>query len=160
RETVEDTRAAQQFEVIEPLVAGDLTRLRNRDGPSQQESAAVAPVADSLRTARQPGHCCRIESVLQENGAIVWSLGEFETEADALPPTGRVVRNNFIDRALSGVKVGDPGPRHQRNLSLREMGANGAQSGQRHDGVAHPIRSADEKLVDRAGVQKIRIQET
>lgn len=70
RKSLHHSGAPQQFEVIKPLVAGNVAGFRRRDGVCQEPTAEIAIVADTFRDFRQPGQQRCIESILQQNGRV------------------------------------------------------------------------------------------
>src|SRR5437764_914747 len=70
RKILQEPSPAQKLEVVKTLMAWNLARLGNGNRAGQQHTPAVAPVANALRDACDPRHQCRIEGVLQENGAL------------------------------------------------------------------------------------------
>jgi len=67
---LDQTRAPQQFEIVEALMPRDLAGLGNRDRAREQQPAAVATVADTLRDAGHPSDQRGIERVLQQNRTV------------------------------------------------------------------------------------------
>ena len=117
RQMLDQAGAAQKFEVIEALVAGNVAGLRHGNGASEQQSAAVAMVSDSLRNSGQPGHQSRIEGILQENGAVETILAEPGGELAACAQSLlRRIEDNPVDGGLARIQIRHPGTRHQRRF--------------------------------------------
>src|SRR5207253_772940 len=92
RQALDQAGAAEQFEVIETLVARDVAGLGNGDGAGEEPAAGVAIVADALRDAGHPGEEGCVESVLQEDGAI---------EAFGVEPGGELAAGaQSVDRGV------------------------------------------------------------
>ena len=65
REALDQRGAAEEFEVIEAFVAGELAWVGNGNGASEQQPARVTIVTGALGDAGPSGDECGVEGVLQ-----------------------------------------------------------------------------------------------
>ena len=126
-------------------MARDVAGLGDREGAREQQPAAIAVVADALRDAGEPRHQRGVESVLQQDGGVEGVGAQAAGEPDAGAPAALGgARDHGVDGRFAGEEIGHPGPRDERDVGVRIHAADGAQGGQRHDGVADPVGGADE----------------
>jgi hypothetical protein len=98
-----------------------------------------------LRNAREEGDGGGFESVLQEHGAI--EPAQASRGGPFFGQAARLVGNQLIAERLARVKAGHPGAGQDGDMRVRKAFAEGAQCGQRHDRVAHPVGGAHEDAV-------------
>jgi hypothetical protein len=79
------------------------------------------------------------------------ALSQFHGHAplgvEALPAFGRFVRNHFVAKTFTPIESGHPGARQnadvRRGITLTER----LQGGQGHNGVAYPVRCANQNFL-------------
>ncbi len=136
---VDKAGAAQQFQVIEALVARDLAGLGRRNRVGEQPAAPVAPVADAAGNARHP--CCQrgVEGIGQQDGAI-----EILAAQGGGGLAAARAEYHGVDGRFAGVQIGDHGARGDGYMRAWEGFAHGTDGRQRHHGVAQPVGCADQ----------------
>ncbi len=153
-ETLHHTSAAEEFQVVEAFVAGDVARLGHRNGAGEQDAAAVAGIADALGDAGQPGNQRGVEGVLEQDGAIealgAEAGGKFAAGAE---PFKRRIGDDGVDGLFAGVEVGQPGAAQHGEVGVGKNFTNGTDGGQGHHGVAQPVCGAHEYLRAGRGVE-------
>src|ERR1035438_9918181 len=101
----------------ESLVARDLAGPGNGNGVSEQQTPAVAVVADAYRNPCHPGHQRGIESVLQKDGSVKPLLPQARGEVAPLAEAPRLGAGDYaVDAVLARVEVRHPGPRGHREV--------------------------------------------
>ncbi len=143
----DDPGAAQEFEIVKTLMRRNLTGIRLRNGPGQENSAAVTGVADAFRNASKPHKDSGFESIRQEHSAIEAARPQFARELPFLnespPAARRVVRNELVAKGFAAIQTSDPRPRQNGDVSVRMARAQLLEGGNRHHRVAHPVGCSD-----------------
>jgi hypothetical protein len=131
--------AVEKLEVVIGFVGGNFAGFGHGDGPSEEERAAIAGVADALGDASAPDKPGGGESVLEEDGHV-------EVEfAEAFDWVGNVFEGkDAVGEGLIFVNAGDGAAGEDGNFGLGLAAADGLEGGHGHDGVADPICGADE----------------
>ena len=154
REVFDQAGAAQQFQVIEALVARDVAGFGPGNRAREQPAAAIARVADALWNARQPRGESRVERIRQEERRVERFLAQAGGEGAVIGEgLERGAGNDAVDAGFAGVEFSHAGPRHERDFGARAHLANHADGGQRHHGVAQPIGGAYEDALECSGVE-------
>lgn len=111
RDSVDEASAAEEFEVVIPLVFRDFAGFGRGDGVGQEQAAAVAGVADAGGDAGGPDDGGGVEGVGQEDGAVEVEFAEFLGQTpfggEILRATGEVVGDDVIDERTV-IEAGDP----------------------------------------------------
>ena len=147
RKRVENPGAVQEFQIVEAFVARDFAAARDRDGAGQQQSAAIARIADAFRDAGGISNGGGFESVLQEDRAIEVFARERAPGGPLFAERFGSVGNHAVTERLAMVEIGHPGFRQNRDFSLRKTFAQRAQGGQGHNGVSQPVGGADQDAI-------------
>jgi hypothetical protein len=126
----------------------DFARLGNGNRFRQEETAAIACIADPLANACAPGEPRSIESILQQKRHVEFLSAQFRGQPFAAEDSRvfrpRIIRDELIADFLLAINISDVRPRKNRNFRLREMAAHGSQRRQRHNCIAHPVRRANQ----------------
>ncbi|KAG1248343.1 hypothetical protein G6F65_019670 [Rhizopus arrhizus] len=109
------------------------------DGPAQEEAAAVVPVT-GRRQARQPEDQCAGQGIRQQQAAGAAAKG---AQAAPVGADGSPIGANLAahgNKILLGHAIEQvAGPRAGADHQGQATGLQGAQAGQTHANVAHPI---------------------
>ncbi len=145
---VDDSGAAEEFEVIETLVFGDVAGARHRDRTRQQRASAIARVSDALWNSGDARDGGGFEGVLEEDCGIEMESAKFACGSPFLGEFGGGVGYDAVAKWLAAVEVRDPGFREDRNFGVRKTLAQGTQCGEGHDGIADPVGGAHQNSVE------------
>ena len=145
RNPIDDAGAAQKFQIVKPLMTRNLARLGYRDRLRQQRRSPVARVADAGRDAGQRRRSRR----LRRHFAIGSRSRNVQREGCGRPDISRREWRQCMesaDRKTARARTDRPPTAWPGSRSRAEgnRSRKRAESGQRHDRVAHPIGRANE----------------
>src|SRR6266478_6187701 len=147
---VDPACTAQKLEIVKLFVGRNFTSLWNGNFPGQQQAAPIARITDAFGDTGAPGEPGGIESILEKQGDVELLRAKFLrqtfTLAQAFVRGFRIVGNEFVADLLAAIDVGYIGTSNNCDGGVPKAGANGAKSGQSHDGVANPVGGANQNL--------------
>ena len=118
-----------------------------RHSLGQKKATAVSPVTNAFGNTCAPGQPSGIERVLQQQGHVKLLRAKLRRQPFAARKSRvracRIVRDKLIANLLIAVNIRDVGPCHNRDLCVSKTFAHRPQRRQGHNGVPHPVRSAN-----------------
>ena len=130
-------------EVVVDLVLGrrrGLFRFRTQD-LIEQPRAAMAGVADAARDACEPRLEGGAQGVWEDDGGLESSAQFSRDGEDAV---ARLDGQHGIDFGNGLPEIRELGGREDRDVGVGPAALDGAHGGDAHDGVAEPVRGADD----------------
>src|SRR5580700_5888308 len=127
-------------------MAGGLTGFGYIDRIRQQQAASVPRVPDDSRYAREPRHGRAVERVRKQDGEIEFFPAQTAQEG----PFGACERYDPVDRPLTLIEGGNPWFGQYSNFGVGKSPPDRAQSRERHDGVANPVRRTNQYFQTRS----------
>src|SRR5580704_4146723 len=111
------------------------------DGHSfrQKKTAAITRIADAFWNSRAPGNPSSLKGILKRQSNVEFLLAQFAHRVFFSVHKHRLVANLLILIDCRHIW-----PRKYRYLGFRKPRSHSTQSRQRHDGVADPVRGANQ----------------
>ena len=146
---IQNTGATQHFQIVKTFVRRNFAGEGNRNGAGEQQSPAVARVADSFGNAGGESDCRGFERVLQKHGAVESFATQSNSSAPFLGQRARGVGNYAMAKGFAAIEIGHGGLGENGKLGVRVAFVQCAQRRQGHYRIAQPVGGAHENLAVR-----------